>query len=135
MYRVRIKTQAKETSHKMTETPLYWWDLPAMNEPKAKISDPATSKQAAESIKLTSKSQALRLLMAHYRNPQGLTDEEAAVIAGVNLRSSFRTRCSTLRNAGLLDDTLFTRISELGKANMVRVITEKGKQACKQAYK
>lgn len=105
---------------------LYWWDLPGMTNNKARNSDPATSKAAAESVKVTAKSQAAKLLMAHYRNPQGLTDEEAAEIAGLNPRSEFRTRCSSLRNMGLLDDTLFTRQSSMGRQNVVRVITQQG---------
>ena len=110
---------------------LYWWDLPGMTDNKARVSDPQTSKAGAESVKVTAKSQAAKLLMAHYRHPDGLTDEEAADIAGLNPRSEYRTRCSTLRNMGLLDDTLFTRQSSMGRQNIVRIITPAGKALIK----
>jgi hypothetical protein len=73
--------------------------------------------------------------MAHYRNPQGLTDEEAADIAGLNPRSEYRTRCSTLRNLGYLDDTLFTRTSSMGRQNIIRIITPAGKYLVKNFKK
>ena len=95
-------------------------------EPKARNTDPATSKRAAKESLPKAGTQALALLIAHSRNRQGLTDEEACIAARLDLRIEYRTRCSTLRNLGLIEDTLFTRESSMGRQNMVRVITPKG---------
>lgn len=95
-------------------------------EPKARKSDPATSKAAAKLALPKAGSQAYSLLIAHMRNPNGLTDEEACIAARLDLRTEYRTRCSTLRNLGFIEDTLFTRESSMGRPNVVRVITKKG---------
>jgi len=97
-------------------------------QPMSRKSDPATSKRAAVEVLPKVKTQAFSLLVAHSRNPNGLTDEEACVAAGLDLRIEYRTRCSTLRNLGLIEDTLFTRASSMGRQNMVRVITPKGRE-------
>ena len=97
-------------------------------QPMARNTDPATSKRAAKEALPKVKTQAFSLLIAHSRNPNGLTDEEACVAAGLDLRIEYRTRCSTLRNLGLIEDTLFTRESSMGRQNMVRVITPKGRE-------
>lgn len=97
-------------------------------QPMARTSDPSTSKRAAVEALPKVRTQAFSLLIAHSRNPQGLTDEEACLAAGLDLRIEYRTRCSTLRNLGLIEDTLFTRESSMGRQNMVRVITPKGQE-------
>lgn len=97
-------------------------------QPMARNTDPATSKKAAKEALPRVRTQAFSLLVAHSRHPEGLTDEEACLAAGLDLRIEYRTRCSTLRNLGLIADTLFTRESSMGRANMVRVITPKGQE-------
>ena len=100
----------------------------SLGEPKARNTDPATSKRAAKEVLPKVRTQAFSLLVAHSRHPEGLTDEEACLAAGLDPRIEYRTRCSTLRNLGLIEDTLFTRESSMGRQNMVRVITSKGKE-------
>lgn len=135
MFDMRNDQRFKETSNQEMTEILYWWDLPGMTNGKARNDDPLTSKMGADSVKISAKSQAAKLLLAHYRNQQGLTDEEAADIAGLNLRSEYRTRCSTLRNLGYLDDTLFTRTSSMGRQNTIRIITPAGKELVKRLNK
>lgn len=101
--------------------------------PKVRNSDPATSRSVVKESMPRQGTQAYSLLIAHMRNPNGLTDEEAAEKAGLNPRSEFRTRCSTLRNLGLIADTLFTRKSSMGRDNIVRVITPAGIEWIKKA--
>jgi hypothetical protein len=100
--------------------------LDLFDQPKARTTDPYTSKIAAKRVKPRATSQAMKLLYAHYNNPTGLTDEEAANAAGVNLMSEFRTRMSSLVRAGYVNDTEITRPSSFGNPNIVRTISKNG---------
>lgn len=95
---------------------------------KARATDPKTSKAAADFVKAKATTARVRLMTAHAANPQGLTDEEAAKICGVNLRSEYATRCSELVRAGLLQDTEQTRLGDSGTPRLVRRITDLGVQ-------
>lgn len=102
------------------------------NEPKSRRSDPHTSHLAATAISIKAGSQRARLLIAFVEHaPNGLTDEEAATAAGISLVSEYATRCSELRNAGLIDVCVtdngpVTRIGSSGMARIVSAITDDG---------
>ena len=108
--------------------------LDLFNQPKARNSDPYTSKLAAKRVKPRATSQAMKLLFAHYNNPNGMTDEEAANAGGVSLMSEFRTRLSSLVRAGYLQDTEFTRLSSFGNPNIVRIITPDGQDLINEVF-
>jgi hypothetical protein len=108
--------------------------LDLFDQPKARTSDPYTSKLAAKKVKPRATSQAMKLLFAHYNNPNGLTDEEAANAAGVSLLSEFRTRMSSLVRAGYLQDTDLARLSSFGNPNIVRVITHDGRELINEVF-
>jgi len=91
---------------------------------QARWRDPRTSKDAASMVRPGSA--RAKLLAAHSWNPKGLTDEEAADVAGLSPRSEYATRCSELLRAGLLEDTHTTRTGSSGMARMVRRITTEG---------
>lgn len=84
-------------------------------------SDPATSHEAARLVRPGSARHAL--LMAHNEHRDGLTDEEAALIAHLSLTSEYATRCSELARVGLLVDTPMARAGSSGMARLVRRIT------------
>lgn len=84
-------------------------------------SDPATSREAARLIRPGSARHAL--LAAHNGHRDGLTDEEAALIARLSLTSEYATRCSELMRAGLLVDTPMARVGSSGMSRLVRRIT------------
>lgn len=94
---------------------------------QARRSDPPTAHTAAARIRPRSARWAL--MIAHVANPNGLTDEEAAELAGLSLRSEYATRCSELRGHGYLEDTERTRVGDSGLPRMVRRITERGRSA------
>jgi hypothetical protein len=91
---------------------------------QARHTDPVTSKDAAK--KTRPGPMHRKLLAAHAKNPAGMTDEEAALAAGIPLASEYATRCSELQNRGYLRGTKETRRGESGMARIVRVITDKG---------
>lgn len=93
---------------------------------KAKASNPQTSHDAAELVKARGENMRLKLLAAHEKNPTGLTDEEAAIIASVSLASEYATRCSELVRMGVLEDTDDTRQAATGAHRMIRRITPLG---------
>lgn len=89
--------------------------------------DPETSHEAA--LRVRPGSARYVLLEAHLAHPAGLTDEEAAEIAGLALVSEYATRCSELVRAGYLVDTAITRTGASGMSRMVRRITIAGRDA------
>lgn len=98
-------------------------------------SDPWTSKAADMEVRVTSDNQRGKLLRAYYREyldrNLGMTDEEAAVKAGVFL-SCYWKRCGELRHgeyiAPVLDDNgvIEARVGTAGVRRMVCRITPKG---------
>jgi hypothetical protein len=83
----------------------------------ARHSDPWTSHAAAISIRQTAKSQREAILAAYADYPNGLTDEEAASIAGA--KGCWWKRCSELRAEGLIVDTGYVRNGSAGRARIV----------------
>lgn len=95
--------------------------------PKARESDPQTSHAAAEKILATrAGSQRWLLWEAFTLAMDGLTDEEACRDAGVSLRSEYATRCSELRNAGVITVTGTQRAGDSGLMRDVSRITYLG---------
>lgn len=81
--------------------------------------DHATSKAGARSVAFRAGSQKAKLLDAYRAAPLGLTDEEAAVAAGIPARSCWWKRCNELREAGAIVPTGDTRVGEAGVPRMV----------------
>lgn len=81
----------------------------AIEQQKARLTDPVTSHAAARAVAPKSGTAKAKLLAAHLSHRDGLTDREAAEIAGLDLRSEYATRCSELVRLGLLEDTDDTR--------------------------
>jgi len=99
---------------------------PNFDEPKSRKSDLPSSRLAAEHIKVRANSTRHKLLMAHYSNRNGYTDEEAATHAGLPLTSEYATRCSELERAGLISNMPEHRTGKSGALRVVRRITQKG---------
>jgi hypothetical protein len=76
--------------------------LPDDQPGRARRTDPATSQAAGKDAAYRAGSQKALLLTAFTSHPDGLTDEEAAIIAGVSLTSEYAKRCSELRDAMLI---------------------------------
>jgi hypothetical protein len=106
--------------HSVMELPKY--------DPKVKVrrSDPETSRQAAQDISIRVNSSRFKLLMAHYSDRNGLTDEEAATYAGLPLTSEYATRCSEMERAGLIASMPTHRTGLSGQLRVVRRITVLG---------
>lgn len=85
----------------------------------ARISDPITSHMGDQDVRPRSLSQRDRLLQAFVRHPDGLTDEEAATVAGLSPRSCWWKRCSELRELGLIEHTGLMRLGSAGSKQMV----------------
>jgi hypothetical protein len=95
---------------------------------KVRANDPLTSRQAALFMDAQNRSTSARLSLieAHAAHPNGLTDEEAAMIAGLNMTSEYSTRCSELKRDGILEDTTRTRVGSTGLQRTVRQMTAAG---------
>jgi hypothetical protein len=91
---------------------------------QARASDLPTAKAAAAQVKPGGARYAL--LIAHLSDLEGMTDEEAAIRAGLSLTSEYATRCSELARAGYLHDTTLTRVGRSGVRRVVRSITDLG---------
>jgi len=96
-----------------------WDELPLFRN-----TDPETSAMGAQDVKPRRQTQALRLL-AEYVHRDGLTDEEAALFAGL-IKTGYWKRCSDLRTAGFIIPTGETRIGSQGSLMRVCAITEEG---------
>jgi hypothetical protein len=96
------------------------------NQQKFRNTDKPSARMAAEEIKIRANSARHKLLMAHYSNRNGYTDEEAATHAGLPLTSEYATRCSELERAGLLASMHEHRTGKSGALRVVRRITQKG---------
>lgn len=95
---------------------------------KARRNDPDSSHIAARIVTAKATTARVRLLEAHSEHPDGLTDEEACIHAGLSLQSEYASRCSELMRAGLLVDTTTFRTSSSGTDRIVRRITPAGVQ-------
>lgn len=98
----------------------------------ARAGDPETSKAAARAVSYRTGTQKARLLRAYANiGVAGLTDEEAAQLAGIG--GGGWKRCSDLRNDGMIvplrdatTGTIVTRIASSQMAQRVCVITDRG---------
>lgn len=93
----------------------------------ARASDPQTSKDAA---KLRTGSQKY-LLLVEYAAAEDLTDEEAAIRAGLadKVGCCWWHRSSDLREDGLIEATGAVRVGRTGEERMVCAITDEGRRA------
>ena len=100
--------------------------LEQLNRPPVRASDPTTSKQAADSVRLRAGSQRAKLLAAYLAHPEGLTDEEAGHHAGLS-DAGYWKRCSELRQSCFIQPLGFSRLSTFGERQQVCGLTESGK--------
>jgi len=104
----------------------------AVEQQKARLTDPETSHRAAKQVAPKSGTAKAKLLAAHLANPDGLTDREAAELAGLDLRSEYATRCSELARMGWLTDTATSRPDPDTRTDrMVRRITDLGMEVAR----
>lgn len=96
---------------------------------RARAEQPETSANAAGLSLGRRGSQRVRLAEAHAAHPGGLTDEEAATIAGIDPRSTPWRRCGELRDLGVLADTGRRRPTSLGADAVVWALTDLGRAA------
>lgn len=107
-------------------------DLFAPVVPAARLSDPPTSNEGIHDVLPRAGSQQRKLLLAYASRPMGLTNAEAAEIAGLNIVGACPwKRCGELLRAGLIENTLQERTAPTGSMQSVCAITEKGKRAIK----
>ena len=105
-------------------------DLLAAVVPAARLSDPSTSNEGIHDVLPKAGSQQRKLLLAYASRPMGLTNEEAAEIAGLHVVGCcYWKRCADLLAAGLIEDTLTTRVASTGSEQRVCAISAKGKRA------
>lgn len=93
------------------------------------VAGPETSTLAAHANGTRNGSQRHRIGDAYYAHPDGLTDEEAATLAGIRPQSSPWKRCSELREWGFLYDTGTRRLTSSGEQAMVCAFTQRGRDA------
>jgi len=104
----------------------------AVEQQKARLTDPETSHRAAKQVAPKSGTAKAKLLAAHRANPDGLTDREAAELAGLDLRSEYATRCSELARMGWLTNTATSRPDPDTRTDrMVRRITDLGMEVAR----
>ena len=96
--------------------------------------DHVTSVAGAQAVSYRAGSQKERLLRAYrYAGPDGLTDEEACVLAGISLRSCYWKRCSELREDGVITLTGRSRPGDAGVPRIICTITEEGERVWRLA--
>ena len=83
----------------------------------ARRTDPWTSHEAGRASRQTAQTQRETLLRVYELHPDGLTDEEAAALAGVT--NGGWKRCSELRSLNLIQDTGRARVGSSGRACIV----------------
>jgi len=105
------------------------------DQPKARATDPRTSHEAAETALTTRAGSQRHKLWQAFKWSLDLTDEEAAVKAGISLTSEYATRCSELRNAGYIRDTGAERVGASGSRRIVSQITDLGHQEYDRLFK
>ena len=103
------------------------WFKTELHQPSYRHTDPATSRQAALVMPRAWNTHKARLLAAYADAPNGLTDEEACQIAGLE-RGGWK-RCSDLRTLGWIRPTLQTRTATSGLEQQVCEITQTGSDA------
>jgi len=101
------------------------YDEAALTRKRSRKFDAATSKAGARDIAFRAGTQKDKLLRA-FADGGEFTDEEAAIEAGLSLRSCFWKRCGELRDAELIEFTGGTRTGSAGSACGVSQITTAG---------
>lgn len=102
--------------------------------PLFRVSDPDTSVQGADDVRLRQGTQAYKLLEQYVLHRQGLTDEEAGVFSGLASRGAgYWKRCSDLRRLGLIEDCQVRRQGASGSMMMVCVFTPAGFEVYQEA--
>jgi hypothetical protein len=98
---------------------------PEYSKGRHRAKDYDSSVQGAKSVSYRAGSQKAKLLSAFQESGKhGLTDDEAAVITGLE-KSCFWKRCGELRSANLIYDTGTTRKGPLfGEQRMISVAKE-----------
>jgi hypothetical protein len=105
-------------------------DEPEIRKGRTRRDDKASSIAGAESVAYRAGSQKAKLLEAYARaGARGLTDEQAAELAGLNMRSCFWKRCGELRQDGYIAETGEHRIGDAGVARLVSRVTDSGLRA------
>lgn len=95
---------------------------------QARATDPDTAHAAAAARRWRKTSARAQLLGAFVEaGAYGLTDEQAAELAGLSLLSEYATRCSELRALALVEDTEERRPGSSGLARVVRRVTGDGR--------
>lgn len=98
--------------------------------PAARKGDPETSNDGIAAVLPRAGSQQLKLLLAYASRPMGLTNEEAAELAGLNtVGTCYWKRCGELLRANLITYVGITRKASTGADQRVHAITEKGQLA------
>lgn len=92
----------------------------------ARTDDPDTSKAAA--ARLSDKATMMRKLLKCF-SVRSLTSDEAVWLAGYLPADGAWKRVSDLAAKGLIEDTGERRPGDSGRAQMVRRITDKGREA------
>jgi hypothetical protein len=97
--------------------------------------DRPTSVQGAQGVAYRAGSQKDLLLRSYLNQSDGLTDEEAAKVAGLSLRACYWKRCGELREDGMIrilirDGQEVTRVGDAGSSRIVCEITLRGRQEC-----
>lgn len=96
---------------------------------RTRRNDYDSSIEGAEAVTRRAPNQRQRLLLVFYRaGDMGLTDEEAAALAGLD-GSCYWKRCGELRTVGLIAFTGQKRVGRAGVSRNISVITEEGETA------
>lgn len=93
--------------------------------PSTRASDPETSWRAADRHPVMRREDRVAVLIAHYRNPKGLTDFELGDIVKRQQTSAGKRR-GELRDNGLIEQTSERRPSPSGSSAIVWRITLEG---------
>lgn len=107
------------------------FDEAALQRTRHRANDYKTSKQAAADVSFRAGTQKAKLLLA-FVSATPLTDEQAAIEAGLSLRSCFWKRCGELRELGLIEFTGDTVVGSAGSSVGTSRITAKGKAAAER---
>ena len=102
------------------------FDQPPSFHQEARTTDPDTSHASAKRP-FQRGSQRHRLLTEYSVRPEGLTDEEAASLAGIKAGCPWK-RCSELREMGMIQATGRVRESSMGAMQQVCAITFGGRR-------
>ncbi len=105
--------------------------------PVARKVDPVTSHMAGANVQRRVNGQKWRLLLAYAGAEDGLTDEQAAMVAGLaDVRGCcWWKRCSELRELGMIRPTGMKRMSTLGELRQVCGITDDGRRTTDDGWR